>query len=191
MASHSNHRRNSHGRHGASTGSVEEPSAGVSQGVLPSHRDGALERVDRRILRELQRDGATSNAALGERVAISESAATRHRHRLERKGYIKRYAAVVDIEQLGYRETALVEVGLASQHEDSLAAFERSVEEVPEVLAVYAIAGQLDYLLHIVARDTHDLERIQHRLTALPGVEHLHTHVVLKNVLNREVVDPA
>ena len=183
MASHSNHKRNS--------GSVEDPSARASQGVLPSHRDGALERADRLILRELQRNGAVSNAALGERVAVSESAAARHRHRLEREGYIKRYAAVVDIEQLGYRETALVEVGLASQHEDSLAAFERSVEEVPEVLAVYAIAGQLDYLLHIVARDTHDMERIQHRLTALPGVEHLHTHVVLKNVLNREVVDPA
>lgn len=170
-----NHGRDAHERHGAAAGFGGE----------------ALERADRLILRELQRDGAISNAALGERVAVSESAAARHRHRLEREGYVKRYAAVVDVERLGFGQAALVEISLAAQNEDALATFERSVEDVPEVLAVYGLAGPLDYLVHIVARDAHDLERIQHRLTALPGVEHLHTHVVLKNVLNREVVEPA
>ena len=171
--------------------------ASGNQGRNANGRDGAaglggeaLERADRLILLELQRDGAISNAALGERVAVSESAAARHRHRLEREGYVKRYAAVVDVERLGFGQAALVEVGLVSQNEEALATFERRVEDVPEVLAVYGVAGPLDYLVHIVARDAHDLERIQHRLTALPGVEHVHTHVVLKNVLNREVIEP-
>ena len=122
---------------------------------------------------------------------MSESAAARHRHRLEREGYIERYAAVVNIERLGYGEAAFVEVGLASQHEDALVAFEDAVKDVEEVLACHAVAGELDYLLHVVARDTHDLERLRHQLAALPGVAHLHLHIVLNGVLRREVVAPA
>ena len=150
-----------------------------------------LSRPDRLILCELQRDGAISNSMLAEKASLSESAATRHRHRLEEEGYVKRYAAVVDVERLGYGETAFVEVQLASQQEDALMAFEAAVVEIDEVVACHAVAGELDYLLHIVARDAHDVERIRHQLAALPGIAHLHTHIVLNQVLQREVVAPA
>ncbi len=92
---------------------------------------------------------------------------------------------------MGYGETAFVEVQLASQQEDALMAFEAAVVEIDEVVACHAVAGELDYLLHIVARDAHDVERIRHQLAALPGIAHLHTHIVLNQVLQREVVAPA
>ena len=114
-----------------------------------------LSDVDRRVLRELQRDGSITNAALGNAVHVSESAAARHRHGLKRDGYIERYAAIVNIEQLGYGEVAFTEVGLTTQSEDAQAAFEEAVRQVEEVLACYAIAGEFDYLLHIIARDRH------------------------------------
>lgn len=150
-----------------------------------------LSRPDRVILHELQRDGLKSNAALGTAANISESAAARHRHRLERSGYIERYAAVVNVKRLGYDQVVFVDIGLASQHESALRAFEAAVKDVEEVVACHTIAGDLDYLLRVVARDFHDYERILHRLAQLPGVEHLHTRVVLKNVLEREVIPPA
>ena len=150
--------------------------------------NGQIARADRRILYELQRDGLMSNAALGEEANISESAAARHRHRLEREGYIERYAAVVNVERMGYGQMAFVEIGLESQQEDMLAAFERAVKEVPQVMACHAVAGDLDYLLRVLARDRSDYERIRHRLARLPGVEHLHTHIVLNDVLQRDVV---
>ncbi len=152
---------------------------------------GLLSDVDRRVLRELQRDGSLTNAALGNAVHVSESAAARHRHGLKRDGYIERYAAIVNIDQLGYGEVAFTEVGLTKQSEDAQAAFEEAVRQVEEVLACYAIAGEFDYLLHIIARDGHHYDQVRHRLGALPGVEHLRTHIVLNKVLLREAVAPA
>lgn len=152
---------------------------------------GHLSEVDRRVLRELQRDGSQTNAALGEAAHISESAAARHRHGLKRDGYIERYAAIVNIERLGYSELAFTEVGLTTQSEDAQAAFEAAVQQVEEVVACYAIAGELDYLLHVIARDGHHYDRVLQRLGRLPGVEHLRTHIVLHKVMLREAVAPA
>ena len=131
-----------------------------------------------------------SNAALGESAAVSESAAARHRHRLEREGYIERYAAVVDVERLGYGLAAFMEVDLASQQEDALIAFEAAIQEIEEVMACHALDGEVDYFLRVVARDHHDLERIRHCVGRLPGVVHLHTRIILNDALLREVVPP-
>ena len=151
----------------------------------------ALRAGDLRILSELQRDGSLSNSVLGGRVGLSESAAARHRHRLEKEGYIQRYAALLDFARLGYAQTAFVEVGLAEQHEEALTLFEAEVAQIEEVTACWAAAGEVvDYLLRVVARDTHDYERIRHRLARLPGVANLHTHVVLNDVLLREALLP-
>ena len=153
--------------------------------------NSGLGKADGQILRELQRDGMASNLALGHSANLSESAAARHRHRLEREGYIKRYAAVVDVERLGYGETAFVLLGLASQQEYAQEEFEAAVEKIEEVMECHAVVGErVDYLIRVVARDTHDYERIRHRLAALPGVEHMHTHTVLHDVLQREVLLP-
>lgn len=151
---------------------------------------GVLSREDRRILCELQRDGLMSNQALGEAANISESTAARHRHQLEHRGLIERYAAVVNVKRMGYRQRAFVDIDLASQREDARRAFEAAVLAVEEVTACYAVAGDRDYLLHVVSRDAEDYERIRRRLAALPGVEHAHTRVVLADVLSREVIPP-
>jgi len=153
-------------------------------------KNAELGRVDRCILRELQIDGSMSNAALGEKAATSESAATRHRHRLERDGYIRRYAAIVDRELLGYALTVFVEIGLKSQEEEASAAFGRAVGEIGEVMECYAVAGELDYLLRVNARDAKDFEHVRHRLSGLAGVGHLRSHVVLHDVVTRNVLLP-
>lgn len=154
----------------------------------PKSKSVVLSRADSLILAALQSNGLMSNAALGESAAVSESAAARHRHRLEQEGYIKRYAAVVDVEKLGYGLAAFMEVGLASQQEDALVAFEAAIQEVEQVMACHALDGEVDYFLRVVARDHHDLERIRHCIGRLPGVKHLHTRIILSDALLREVV---
>ena len=153
--------------------------------------DGMLSNVDRRVLLELQRDGSISNAALGDAVHVSESAAARHRRGLKRDGYIERYAAIVNIRRLGYHEVTFAEVGLATQSEEAQAAFLSAVVDVEEVIACYAIAGDVDYLLHVITRDSDHYDEVSHRVTRMPGVVHLRSLLVLRTEVQRETIGPA
>ena len=148
-----------------------------------------IDRLDRRILHELQLNGRLSNTALAERVNLSESACLRRVRRLEEQRILRGYVALVDQSGAGYPDNVFVRVTLHSQQRDDLAAFERAVNGLAEVMECYLMSGDADYLLRVIVNDARDYERIhsQH-LTRLPGVDRVHSSFALRTVIKKTEV---
>ena len=142
-----------------------------------------LDRTDRTILAELQRDGRLSNRELAEKVHLSESACLRRVRTLEDAGVIDRYAALVSQSKVGLPGNVFVSITLNRQEQADLAAFEEAVKRVPEVMECYLMTGAQDYLLRVVVSDAADFERLhsQH-LTRLPGVARVQSSFALRTV---------
>lgn len=145
-----------------------------------------IDATDRRLLRELQRDSRRSVQVLGEVVGLSASACHRRIRALEEAGLIAGYSAMLDAGRLGYSMQFFIEVGLTSQSEAALDAFETAVKDIPEVLECHLMAGQSDYILRVVCRDHEDFEHLHRRLSArLPGVARIHSNMSIRTVKAR------
>ena len=133
-----------------------------------------LDQIDRRILRDLQENGRMTNVDLAKRAGISAPPCLRRVRALETAGYIRGYHADIEPKALGYNVTVFAQVGLSSQAEHDLEAFEALVRQWPEVRACFMLAGETDFLLKVAARDW---DAYQHflttRLTAAPNVSHV------------------
>ncbi len=142
-----------------------------------------LDGRDRAILRLLQADGRIANVELAEKVSLSPSACLRRVRLLEESGLIEGYTMRLDQRRAGFPGNAFVQVTLDQQGRQTLDRFEEAVRKVPEVLACYLLAGQADYMLHLVYRDAPDLERLHTEiLTQLPGVVRLQSTMALRTV---------
>jgi DNA-binding Lrp family transcriptional regulator len=140
-----------------------------------------LDRIDRRILRHLQGDGRMTNVELARRVGISAPPCLRRVRALEEAGLIRGYHADLAPEALGYAVTVFAQVGLSSQAEADLQAFERLVAGWPEVREAYILAGETDFLLKIVAPDWDSYQRfLSARLTSAPKVSHVKSALMLR-----------
>ncbi|MCD0504075.1 Lrp/AsnC family transcriptional regulator [Bordetella petrii] len=118
--------------------------------------ESELDRTDRRILAELQHDGRLSNQELADRVSLSPSPCLRRVRRLEERGYIKRYVALVDAEKVGLGLLAYVSIRLNKHVGGShapMGEFARDVQRWPEVVECYAMSGDMDYLLRVQVED--------------------------------------
>lgn len=142
-----------------------------------------MDDTDRRILNALQKSGRMSNAELAEKINLSPSACHRRVQRLESEKIIKDYVALLDPRAVDRRTTVFVEMSLSGQADEVLAAFEREVSLIPDVLECHLMAGKSDYLLKVVASDTDDFARIHRRFLArLPGVANLQSSFALRTV---------
>jgi Lrp/AsnC family leucine-responsive transcriptional regulator len=140
----------------------------------------SLDAIDRRILRALQRDGRLPVVALAERVGLSPTPCLRRVKRLEAEGVIARYAALVDPSRVGLPLQAFVMVGLESHAEEVVQAFHRALAARPEVLAAYAMSGEMDYLLHVLAADFEAYAEFALKaLLRMPGVKQTRSSFVL------------
>jgi DNA-binding Lrp family transcriptional regulator len=145
-----------------------------------------IDAIDRKLLRALQEDSRRSVQELGELVGLSASACHRRLKGLEDRGLVEGYRAVLNAKRLGYAMQFFIEVGLNSQSETALEAFESAVRDIPEVLECHLMAGQSDYILRIVCRDHEDFERVHRRLSArLPGVARIHSNMSIRTVKAR------
>lgn len=146
----------------------------------------ALDKTDRAILAALGADGRLSNVALAAQVHLSPSACLRRVRRLEDAGVIDRYAAVIDPTTIGKSTSVFVDISLSSQRDDLLDSFEAAVTEVPGVMSCHLMAGDADYVVHILCADVEDYERI-HRsyLSRLPGVTRLRSSFALRTVCSK------
>lgn len=137
----------------------------------------------------LQRDGRMSNAALAEKVGLSQSACSRRLDILERSGMIAGYHARISPTAMGNRMTAIVHISLSGQFEKTLSDFEAAVKRCPNVLSCHLMSGEYDYILRIAARDLQDYERIHKEwLTAMPHVTKINSSFALREVVDRTVV---
>ena len=129
-----------------------------------------IDAIDRRIIIELQADGRMTNVELARRAGISAPPCLRRVRRLEETGIIRGYHAETDPQKLGFAITFFVIIGLDTQKDAALAAFERLVATWPEVRECHMIRGGGDFLIRLVARDTAQENELTRKLTEAPGV---------------------
>lgn len=144
-------------------------------------RQVKLDRIDRHILMDLQDNGRITNVALARRAGISAPPCLRRVRALEEAGYIRGYHADLNPEALGFRVTVFAQIGLASQAEADLKAFEDLVAGWPQVRECYMLAGETDFLLKIVGEDWDDYQRfLTTELTAAPNVSVVKTALAIR-----------
>ena len=147
-----------------------------------------LDRADVLLLRALQEDASLTNQELAERVHLSSTSCSRHRQALENAGVILGYHALLDAVRVGLPESLFVTVRLRSDSHDDIAAFEEAVQGIDEVMECHALAGQLDFLLRVVAQDTPHYEGIRDQLARLPGIERVEGSIVMHTAFRRVVL---
>ncbi|MDD2877971.1 MAG: Lrp/AsnC family transcriptional regulator [Acidiphilium sp.] len=146
------------------------PNPGPRSGDLPQ-----LDDIDRRILTELQENGRMTNVELASRAGISPPPCLRRVRRLEETGLIRGYHAETDPQKLGWQIQFFAVVGLESQRQSVLDAFEAQVGSWVELRECHMIRGGGDFLLKFVARDAAHENHLTERLTATPSVSRVQT----------------
>lgn len=127
---------------------------------MPYREEISLDRFDRSILRELQRDATLSNAELARRVGLSATPCWNRVKRMQEAGVITGTVALVNREAIGLGVTVFVAIKTNHHASDWLTAFADHVHAIPEVAEFYRMSGETDYLLKVVAADIADYDRI-------------------------------
>ena len=125
----------------------------VAYAITFTQASTMIDQTDNKILRVLEQDGRISNAALAERVGLSQSACLRRVQALEDKGIIAGYRAVIDRARLDGGLKVYVAVGLARHLKADQEAFERAMKAAREVRECHNVSGTIEYLLLVEVRD--------------------------------------
>lgn len=139
-----------------------------------------MDELDLTILAALQVNGRITNAELARQVDLAPSSTAERVRRLEERGLIRGYRAVLDPQALGFSVQAVVLVNLAGHQAGPIDSFENQVRAVPEIKLCLHVTGRYDYLLHVVVRDIEHLRQLVTRdLAAIGGVQKQETFLVL------------
>ncbi len=140
-----------------------------------------LDEIDRKILAELQADGRMTNVELAKRVGISAPPCLRRVRTLEESGYITGYHAEVSARELGFEVQVFAMVGLDSQAEAELRAFEDRCREWPLVRECHMLNGEVDFILKCVAPDLSNFQQfLTGELLTTPNVASVKTSLVIR-----------
>ena len=144
------------------------------------------DRLDRRILTELQQDGGLTNQALAERVGLSPSPCLRRVKALEDAGVITGRVTLLDRKKLGLSLTALIQISMDRHTPERFANFESTVKRFPEVQSCLLITGQdADYLLIVVVPDLEMYQEfLLNKITRIEGVSGVHSSFVMRWVVD-------
>ncbi len=145
-----------------------------------------LDEIDRKILAELQDDGRMTNVELARRVGISAPPCLRRVRTLEEAGYIRGYHADVSPRELGFEVQVFAMVGLHSQAEADLSAFERRCRDWPLVRECHMLNGEIDFILKCVAPDLSTFQTfLTEELTSAANVASVKTSLVIRCAKDR------
>lgn len=142
-----------------------------------------LDKIDRKILKELQDDGRITNVELSKRAGISAPPCLRRVRALEEAGLIKSYHAHLNEVAMGYGITVVANIKLNSQNETDLKAFEQKCREWDKVRVCYLMSGDVDFILKIVAHDWEDYQQfLSNEITPFPSVASVKATPLLRTV---------
>jgi DNA-binding Lrp family transcriptional regulator len=143
-----------------------------------------IDRLDRKILAELQSEGRLSVTDLASRVGLTLSPTHRRVRDLETSGAIVGYRAIVDPAALGLHFEALVFITMKQEDRETLLAFEKAVADIPNVLLAQRLFGDPDYILRVRTTDLDTYAQFQdNELARLPGVQRFQSTLVMKNLV--------
>lgn len=142
-----------------------------------------MDKIDRKILAELQHNGRASLQEISQAVGLSSTPCWTRIKKLEESGVIERYTVNLNAEALGLGETVMVQVTLDSHSDNTLEKFGEVLASIPEVVEAYLVSGEYDYLLRIAVKDTKDYERLlREKLYKIKGVRHSKSSFVLRTL---------
>jgi DNA-binding Lrp family transcriptional regulator len=142
-----------------------------------------IDEIDRRIIRELQRDASLSQATLSERVGASAASVWRRVRNLEKEGVLGPTVRLANAERLGRSVNVLCQVRMRRQTVEARADFEQFIQSRDEIVECYAMSGEWDYLLRIAVRDVDDYDRFSRQgVLAHPSVANAASNFALRQV---------
>lgn len=142
-----------------------------------------MDRIDLKILDELQRDARLSVVEISRRVGLTKTPCAERIRRLEKSGVIRGYHADLDPEAMDVGHVVMVQVLLTSTTAQDLKRFNEGVQKIPEIESCHMIAGDFDYLLKVRTRDIAAYREVMgDRISELPCVRQTHTYVVMEVV---------
>ncbi|MEJ0039524.1 MAG: Lrp/AsnC ligand binding domain-containing protein [Gammaproteobacteria bacterium] len=158
------------------------------EGSQQRHESTEIDRIDRKILARLQRDGRVPMARLAREVHLSPTPTFERTRRLEEQGYIEGYFARVNPRKLGLGLLAYVEVSLDRTTPDSFEHFRQAALAHDEVMECHMVAGGFDYLLKVRVADMESYRRfLGDSIASVRGVQQTHTYFVMEEVKSTHV----
>ncbi|MBT6338654.1 MAG: Lrp/AsnC family transcriptional regulator [Desulfobacula sp.] len=142
-----------------------------------------MDNIDRHTLKALQLDGRKKNSDLAKETGLAPSTMLDRVKKLESKGILKGYRAVVDPEKIGLNAQGFACISLDRHQVKDIEVLENEIKKISNVRACYHITGRFDYLLHVVAPDLGDFgSLIKEKLATIPGMGKIETFIVYAEV---------
>ncbi len=148
-----------------------------------------LDRIDINILSQLQRNGKLTNVTLAEAVGLSPSPCLQRVKRLEKAGYIDRYAALINLRKLSDHVIVFTEVTLADHRRNDFIKFEAEIRKHPHVMECHLVSGGYDYIIKFVARSVPQYQEIMEVILERNiGLDKYFSYVVIKSVVSYNTI---
>ena len=144
-----------------------------------------VDRTDIQILTCLQENARMNASTIAERVNLSTSAVIERMRKMENSGCIERYTAIFSETAMGRDVSAFISVGM--EHPKYVEGFVHTINGHKDIIQCYYMAGDFDFLLHVVTASTSTLTNVLEDIKRIPGVSKTRTHLVLrtdKNILS-------
>ena len=142
-----------------------------------------MDKIDRKILAQLQRNARASLQEIGQAVGLSPSPCWTRIKRMEDEGVIEGYTVRLNPQALGLNDTVLLMVTLNSHSDNTLEKFGEQLATIPEVVEAHLVSGTYDYLLRVMVKDTRDYERLlREKLYKIKGIQHSQSMFVLRTL---------
>ena len=142
-----------------------------------------IDKIDVSILQLMQQDSTSAIKDIAKEVGLSATPTYERIKRLEADGYIQKYVAVLDGQQLGLDIEVYCNVTLKEQNKEALLGFENAIAALPEVLDVIGLSGQYDYLIRIVSPNIQAYnDFLLNKLSGIPNIAQVHSNIVLGKI---------
>lgn len=141
-----------------------------------------MDEIDRKLLQLLQDDAALSIAQLAERVGLSATPCWKRIQKLEAQGVVARRVALVDPEKVGVGIAVFVQIEAAAHTREWLDRFGASVAAMPEVMGLYRMAGEIDYLLQVAVADMAEFDAFYKRLIAVAPMKNVSSRFAMERM---------
>lgn len=147
-----------------------------------------LDEIDRRLLRIIQEDAELSLDAISDNVGLSRNACWRRIKTLENSGVIARRVTLLDAEKLGLTLMVFILVRTNEHSPEWLDRFRRATRSIPEILSVYRMTGDLDYLIRARVSDMAEYDRIYQKLTQQVALADVSASFVMEHIKESHVL---
>jgi len=141
-----------------------------------------MDLIDRKIVAELMRDATMPVAQIGEKVGLSQTPCWKRIQKLQESGVLTARVALADPGKLGFGLTVFVGVEAPDHSADWRAAFAAAVDSLPQIMEVYRMAGEMDYLLRVAVPDMPAFDALYKRLTDAVAIKTLTSHFAMERM---------